>query len=109
MFTSTIGTISEQNGHVIAYASHSLTMSEHNYNVVQQVCLTIAFCLKQFHHYLLGKSFWLYKEHAPFQLLAEQKMKGMLFCWVLAIQEYSFKIVLADNQGEPIKCTLTTT
>ena len=49
--------------------------------------------LKQFQHYLLGKPFQLYMDHAPLQWLAEQKMEGMLFRWALAMQEYTFKIV----------------
>jgi len=49
-----LGAILEQNGHVIAYASRSLTSSEHNYSVVQQECFAIVFGLKQFRHYLLN-------------------------------------------------------
>ena len=88
-----LGAILEQNGHVIAYVSRSLTSSERNYSVIQRECLAIVFGLKQFHHYLLGKSFRLYTDHAPLQWLAEQKMEGMLFRWALAMQEYTFKIV----------------
>ena len=88
-----LGAILEQNGHVIAYASHSLTSSERNYSVIQRECLAIVLGLKQFHHYLLGKSFQLYTEHAPLQWLAEQKMEGMLFRCTLVMQEYTFKIV----------------
>jgi len=88
-----LGAILEQDGHVIGYASRSLTSSERNYSVVQRECLAIVFGLKQFRHYLLGKSFRLYTDHAPLQWLAEQKMEGMLFRWALAMQEYSFKIV----------------
>ena len=62
-------------------------------SVIQQECLAIVFGLKQFLHYLLGKSFWLYTDHAPLQWLAEQKMEGMLFHWAFAMQEYTFKIV----------------
>ena len=78
---------------MIAYASCSLTSSEHNYSVIQRECLAIVFGLKQFRHYLLGKSFRLYTDHAPLQWLAKQKMEGMLSRWALALQEYKFKIV----------------
>jgi len=60
-----LGAILEQNGHVIAYASRSLTASERNYSVIQRECLAIVFGLKQFRHYLLGKPFRLYTDHAP--------------------------------------------
>ena len=62
-----LGAILEQNDHAIAYASCSLTLSERNYSVVQRECLAIVFGLKQFRHYLLGKSFRLYTDHAPLQ------------------------------------------
>ena len=94
-----LGATLEQNSHVIAYASCSLTLSERNYSVIQQECLAIVFGLKQFHHYLLGKSFQLYTDHVPLQWLAEQTMEGMLFRWALAMQEYTFKIVYREGSA----------
>ena len=58
------GTVLEQDGHPIAYASRSLTNSERNYSVIQHECLAIAFALKQFFHYLLGQPFHLYTDYA---------------------------------------------
>ena len=60
-----LGAVLEQDGHPIAYASQSLTKSERNYSVIQRECLAIVFSLKQFHHYLLGRRFKLYTDHAP--------------------------------------------
>ena len=88
-----LGAVLEQKGHVIAYASQSLTASEHNYSVIQRECLAIVFALKQFRHCLLGWPFLLNTDHAPLQWLSAQKMEGMLCRWALAMQEYDFKIV----------------
>ena len=88
-----LGAILEQSGYVIAYASRSLTSAERNYSVIQRECLAIIFALKQYRHYLLGKPFKLYTDHALLQWLSEQKMEGMLCHWALAMQEFSFKIV----------------
>jgi len=88
-----LGANLEQSGHVIAYTSRSLTSAERNYSVIQCKCLAIIFALKQYSHYLLGKPFKLYTDHAPLQWLSKQKMEGMLCCWALAMQEFSFKIV----------------
>ena len=52
-----IGTVLEQSGHVIAYASRTLTGSEKNYSVIQRECLAVVYALKQFRHYLLGRPF----------------------------------------------------
>ena len=45
-----LGAVLEQGGHVIAYASRTLTKSESNYSVIQKECLAIIFGMKQFRH-----------------------------------------------------------
>ena len=83
----------EQDGHVIVYASRSLTALEQQYSVIQRECLAVVYALKQFRHYLLGRHFQLLTDHAPLQWLCAQKMEGMLCRWALAMQEYDFHIV----------------
>ena len=87
-----IGAVLEQNGHVVAYASRTLSASERNYSVIQRECLAIVFALKQFRHYLLGRHFKLVTDHAPLQWLSSQKMEGLLARWALATQEFDFTI-----------------
>jgi hypothetical protein len=87
-----LGAILEQDGHVIAYASRSLKPAERNYSVIQKECLAVVYALKQFRHYLLGRHFKVYSDHAPLQWLSAQKMEGLLCRWALAIQEYDFAI-----------------
>ena len=70
----------EQDVHPIVYASQSLTSSERNYSVIQYECLAIVFALKQFCHYLLGRPFHLYTDHAPLQWLSAQKMEVHMLC-----------------------------
>ena len=95
-----VGAVLEQDGHVIAYASRVLSTSERNYSVIQRECLAIVFALKQFRHYLLGRPFTLYTDHAPLQWLSAQKTEGLLARWTLAMQEFTFTIQYrkgADN------------
>ena len=87
-----VGAVLEQGGHVIAYASRALNQAEQQYSVIQKECLAIIFALKQFRHYLLGRSFELLTDHAPFQWLSSQKMEGLLCRWALAMQEFDFVI-----------------
>ena len=87
-----IGAVLEQDDHVVAYASRSLTKSERNYSVIQKECLAAVYAMKQFRHYLLGRKFKLLTDHAPLQWLSAQKMEGLLSRWALAIQEYDFQI-----------------
>ena len=88
-----IGAVLEQDGHVVAYASRTLTKSEQQYSVIQRECLAAVYGMKQFRHYLLGRAFKLITDHAPLQWLSAQKMEGLLCRWSLAIQEYDFTIV----------------
>ena len=112
-----LGAVLEQYGHVIAYASWSLTSSERNYSVKQRECLAIVFALKQFRHYLLGRSFQIHTDHEPLQWLSAQNMEGMLCRWALAMQEYNFTIVHRNGSANtnadalsrlpPPSCALT--
>ncbi len=87
-----LGAVLEQDGRVVAYASRALTQSERNYSVIQRECLAVVYAVKQFRHYLLGRPFQLYTDHAPLQWLSGQKMEGMLCRWALALQEFDFTI-----------------
>ena len=88
-----LGAVLEQDGHVVVYASRSLTTPEQQYSVIQRECLAVIYALKQFRHYLLGRYFEIVTDHAPLQVLSAQKMEGMLCRWALAIQEYDFSIM----------------
>ena len=63
-----------------------LSKAECNYSVIQRECLAAVYGMKQFRHYL-------WTDHEPLEWLADQKLEGMLGCWALALQEYSFTIV----------------
>ena len=88
-----LGAVLEQDHHVIAYASRTLSKSEQNYSIIQKECLAIVYATKQFRHYLLGRQFTLHTDHAPLQWLSGQRMEGLLARWALALQEYQFQIV----------------
>lgn len=88
-----LGAVLEQEGQVIAYTSRILTEPDRHYSVIQKECLAVVYALKQFRHYLLGRSFLLITDHAPLQWLSAQKMEGMLCRWALAMPEYDFQIV----------------
>ena len=94
-------------GHVVAYASRILTKAEANYSVIQQECLAVVYGIRQFRHYLLGRSFQLWTDHKPLQWLSEQRMEGMLCRWALALQEYNFTVEYrkgSHNDNADVPC-----
>ena len=87
-----VSAVLEQGGHVIGYASRALNKAEQQYSVIQKECLAIVFAMKQFRHYLLGRSFELLTDHAQLQWLSSQKMEGLFCRCALAMQEFDFVI-----------------
>ena len=87
-----LSAVMEQDGHVVAYASRTLSQSEKQYSVIQKECLAIVYATKQFRHYLLGRPFKVLTDHAPLQWFSAQKMEGMLCRWSLALQEFNFRV-----------------
>ena len=69
-----LGAVLEQDGHVVAYASRSLTHAERQYSVIERECLAVLYAVKQFRHYLLGQAFVLHTDHQPLQWLSAQKI-----------------------------------
>ena len=69
-----IGAVLEHDSHVIAYVSQAVTISEQQYSVIRREFLALVDALKQFHHYLIGRSFTLITDHAPLQWLSVQKI-----------------------------------
>ena len=88
-----VGAVLEQHGKVIAYASRSLMKVKRQYSAIQKECLDIVFAIKQIRHYLLGRHFTLFTDHAPLQWLSAQRIEGLLCRWALCLQEYDFSIV----------------
>ena len=68
-----LGAVLEQDGHVVAYASRSLTHAERQYGVTERECLAVLYAVKQFRHYLLGLAFVLHTDHQQLQWLSAKR------------------------------------
>ena len=84
-----------QNGHeiVIAYASRTLNRSEQNLSATEREALACVDGIKYFQHYLYGRHFTIYTNHAALKWLMDIKdPTGKLARWSLTIQQYDFTI-----------------
>jgi len=98
-----------QFGTVIVCESRPSAQAEQQYS---KECLTIAYAMKQFCHYLLDRLFKLTTDHAPLQWLSAKKMEGLLCRWALRLQKYAFSIVYqkgSQNQNADALSRLDTT
>lgn len=64
--------------HVVAYASHRLSIAEGNYDISDKEGLAVVFGVKQYHSYLLCSQFAMEIDHAL--LLALMTLRDLTSC-----------------------------
>ncbi|GBN88061.1 Retrovirus-related Pol polyprotein from transposon 297 [Araneus ventricosus] len=78
---------------VIAYFSKSLGKPEINYCVTRKELLAIAKSIKHFYHYIYGRKFLLWTDHASLRwLLNFKEPEDQIARWIQRLQEYDFEI-----------------
>ena len=87
--------IQVQNGEekVISYGSHSLTPSQQNYcTTCKELLAVIRFC-REYHHYLLGRSFIVHTDHSSLTWLMRSKQpEGQLARWLEELSQFDMTI-----------------
>ena len=87
----------------IAYASHTLSSVERKHSQLDKEALVIVFSVKQFHHYLFGKSFFIASDHKPLQNLLSKSHSvptmesGRLHTLTLSSCHYTITYRLGEN------------
>ena len=80
--------------HVIAYASRTLSKPERRYCVTRKELLSVITFIKHFRPFLLGHKFVLRTDHGSLTWLSKFKQpEGQLARWIEKLQEYHFDIV----------------
>lgn len=84
----------EQN-HVVAFASRSLTKHEKNYPVTQKECLALIWAVERWKHYISGNGTTIcYTDHSSLLWLANLKSPtNRLARWVCRLSEFDLKII----------------
>ena len=82
----------------IAYASRTLTKSEHNYAQVEKEALSLIYGIKKFHQYLYGRHFIMITDHKPLLSILGPKhgvpplAAARMQRWALSLSAYSYDI-----------------
>nr|GEV87822.1 DNA-directed DNA polymerase [Tanacetum cinerariifolium] len=88
-----------QNKHLrpIHYASKTMIEAEYNYTTTKKEMLAVVYAFEKFRSYLImNKS--IYTDYSALKyLFAKKDSKARLLCWVLLIQEFTFKVI--DTKG----------
>ena len=92
-----LGAVVTQQGHPIAYASHTLNETERRYSQIEKECLALVFGCQRFDHYLVGREkVTAYCDHKPLETIlarpinaAPKRIQRMM----LRLQRYRLNVV----------------
>nr|GEW92675.1 reverse transcriptase domain-containing protein [Tanacetum cinerariifolium] len=78
----------------IHYASKTMTEAESNYTTTEKEMLAVVYAFEKFRSYLIMNKSIVYMDHYALKyLFAKKDSKARLLCWVLLLQESTFKVI----------------
>nr|GEV96335.1 reverse transcriptase domain-containing protein [Tanacetum cinerariifolium] len=82
----------------IHYANKTMTEAESNYTITEKEMLAMVYAFEKFRFYLIMNKSIVYTDHSALKYLFGKKdSKARLLCWVLLLQEFTFKVI--DTKG----------
>nr|GEU66565.1 reverse transcriptase domain-containing protein [Tanacetum cinerariifolium] len=93
-----LGQRQEKHFRPIHYASKTMTEAKSNYTTTEKEMLAVVYAFEKFRSYLILNKSIVYTDHfAVKYLFAKKASKARLLCWVLLLQEFTFKVI--DTKG----------
>lgn len=96
------------NDRPIEYFSKSLNVAQINYSTTQKELLALVLAIDRFQHYIWGKHFVVYTDHAALTYLFNQNKPGSrLMRWKLLLSEFDFDIIHRPGKGNVVSDCLS--
>nr|GFB87142.1 reverse transcriptase domain-containing protein [Tanacetum cinerariifolium] len=96
--SAVLGQRQEKHFRPIHYASKTMTEAESNYTTMEKEMLAVVYAFEKFRSYLIMNKSIVYTDNSALKYLFTKKdSKARLLCWVLLIQEFTFKVI--DTKG----------
>nr|GEV43246.1 reverse transcriptase domain-containing protein [Tanacetum cinerariifolium] len=93
-----LGQCQDKHFRPLHYASKTMTEAESNYTAMEKEMLAVVYAFKKFRSYLIMNKSIVYTDHFALKyLFAKKDSKAKLLCWVLLLQEFTFKFI--DTKG----------
>nr|GEW08196.1 reverse transcriptase domain-containing protein [Tanacetum cinerariifolium] len=75
-------------------AIKTMIEAEYNYTTTEMEMLAVVYAFEKFRSYLIINKSIMYTDHSPLKyLFAKKDSKARLLCWVLLLQEFTFKVI----------------
>nr|GEX29039.1 hypothetical protein [Tanacetum cinerariifolium] len=92
--SAVLGQRLEKHFRPIHYASKTMTEAESNYTTMEKEMLAVVYAFEKFRSYLIMNKSIVYTDHSALKyLFAKIESKVRLLCWVLLLQEFTFKVI----------------
>nr|GEY12651.1 DNA-directed DNA polymerase [Tanacetum cinerariifolium] len=89
-----LGQRQDKHFRTIHYASKTMTEAESNYTTTKNEMLVVVYAFEKFQSYLIMNKSIVYTDHSAIKyLFAKKDSKARLLCWVLLLQEFTFKVI----------------
>nr|GEU70535.1 reverse transcriptase domain-containing protein [Tanacetum cinerariifolium] len=96
-----LGQSQHKNFRLIHYASKTMTEAESNYTITEKEMLAVVYAFEKFWSYLIMNKSIVYTDHSALKYpFAKKDSKARLLCWVLLLQEFTFKLI--DTKGADV-------